>query len=97
MGHAVRANAIRYAAERTAALAAGCRNLRRGSFMAMLLELEHLSSSYPEAALMSAYVHQADMRLVLSDVCFLGGETDIARRLSLVLSACGGDNPRARG
>jgi hypothetical protein len=34
MGHAVRANA----AESKAALAARCRNLRRGSFMAMLLD-----------------------------------------------------------
>jgi hypothetical protein len=55
MGHAVRANAVRDAAESKAALAARCRNLRRGSFMAMLLELEHLSSSYAEAALMSAF------------------------------------------
>ena len=55
MGHALTANAIRDAAESKAALAAKCRNLRRGSFMAMLSELEHLSLSYPEAALMSAY------------------------------------------
>jgi hypothetical protein len=54
MGNAVRANAIRDAAESKATLAARCRNLQRGSFMAMLLELEHLSSSYAEAALMSA-------------------------------------------
>jgi hypothetical protein len=55
MGHALTANAIRHAAESKTALAARCSNLRRGSFMAMLPEPEHLSLSYPEAALMSAY------------------------------------------
>ena len=55
MGRAVRANPIRDAAESEAALAARCRNLRRGSFIAMLPELEHLSLSCLEAAVISVY------------------------------------------
>jgi hypothetical protein len=54
MGRAVRANPIRDAAESKAALAGRMQKFAARSFVAMLLEFEHIFLSYAEAALMSA-------------------------------------------